>query len=434
MKALSIGAPDSQSGKTLGSMVLIRALKNIGIDIGGIKCGPDHIDARLLAKASNKARSNLDIHLQGEEGMKRALAMVQADYGLIEGVMGYFDGIGIGPKGSTYHISQILDIDSILVYKQKGEMYTMVPKIYGMVQESRGRIKGLILSDTSQAMYDIVRPMLEDSLDIEVLGYIGHDPDLRLLDASLAYDLEAGDGDFESILDKACKKATETLDIDLILGLFKDLDLNPRPKVEKSDLTIGVAKDACFSSLYGENLRLFEEYFKELRYFSPLEDKTLPQADLVYIGGGYVGDFLDQLAENSPMKEAFRSYHKNGGHILAETGGLHYLASSYNGVPMVGIFPGRVQTTKRLENFGYNYMTLGVDCLLGPANTRIPSHSYHRTRFETDLDPIASYEKPGLSRTWKSAYKEKNALGTLSYINFAGNETIIENIIEYIKR
>jgi cobyrinic acid a,c-diamide synthase len=46
-----------------------------------------------LETASGKPAGNLDLHLQGKEGMFQSLTMAKSDYCVVEGVMEYFDGI-----------------------------------------------------------------------------------------------------------------------------------------------------------------------------------------------------------------------------------------------------------------------------------------------------------------------------------------------------
>lgn len=54
MKTIMITAPSSNTGKTLITLGLIRALKNRGLDISAFKTGPDFIDTRYLGLASGK--------------------------------------------------------------------------------------------------------------------------------------------------------------------------------------------------------------------------------------------------------------------------------------------------------------------------------------------------------------------------------------------
>ena len=106
----------------------------------------------------------------GKEGLKKSLELNCGEIGILEGAMGYFDGIGTTMEGSAYDISCKLDINSILVYKPQGEMMSMIPKIKGMVDFSKGRIKGIIFSKTRKMLYEQYKNLVEKHLDIEVLA------------------------------------------------------------------------------------------------------------------------------------------------------------------------------------------------------------------------------------------------------------------------
>lgn len=93
MKSLVITAPSSGNGKTTMTLGIIRALKKKGLDVCGYKVGPDYIDKAFLEKASGKPAGNLDLHLQGERGLRYSLSQASSEICVIEGVMGYFDGI-----------------------------------------------------------------------------------------------------------------------------------------------------------------------------------------------------------------------------------------------------------------------------------------------------------------------------------------------------
>ena len=50
MKLIMLTAPNSNSGKTITTMILTRLLKEKGFDIRGFKCGPDFIDSKWSIK------------------------------------------------------------------------------------------------------------------------------------------------------------------------------------------------------------------------------------------------------------------------------------------------------------------------------------------------------------------------------------------------
>ena len=153
MKLIQLAAPGSNSGKTITTIVLSRLLNEKGYDVRGFKCGPDFIDSKFLSIATGNARSNLDLHLMSEEGMRKAISLNYGEMGIVEGAMGYFDGIGRGTKASAFDIAKSLDINTILVYRPQGEMFSIIPKLKGILDYSEGRIKGIIFSMTRKMMY-----------------------------------------------------------------------------------------------------------------------------------------------------------------------------------------------------------------------------------------------------------------------------------------
>ncbi|MFS8540608.1 MAG: hypothetical protein LOD89_00775 [Tissierellales bacterium] len=123
MKIIMITAPCSNTGKSLITLGIVRMLKNMGMDVSAFKVEPDFLDAKYLSLASGKRAGNLDLYMLREEGIETALAMNNGQYCVIEGTMGYFDGIYNTYENSSYHISNILDINAILIYSPKGEMF-----------------------------------------------------------------------------------------------------------------------------------------------------------------------------------------------------------------------------------------------------------------------------------------------------------------------
>ena len=100
-----ISAMSSGSGKTTVTCALLRVLVKRGIKAEGFKCGPDYIDPMFQRRVLGIPSHNLDIFLQGEENVIRTLDGQTGEIGVIEGAMGFYDGIGGTEEGSAWHIS-----------------------------------------------------------------------------------------------------------------------------------------------------------------------------------------------------------------------------------------------------------------------------------------------------------------------------------------
>lgn len=433
MKTIMITAPSSNTGKTVVTLGIIRALKNRGLDVSAFKTGPDFIDRKYIGIASGKKASNLDMHLMGKEGLIHSIGMNNGEFGLIEGAMGYFDGIYNTYENSSYHISLQLDIPSILVYSPKGEMFSAIPKIKGMVDFSKGRIKGIILNKTAESMYTLLKEQIEKHVNIEVLGYLPIDEDLNIESRHLGLLQPDEHIEIEEYINKAAIMVENTIDIDKIINISKEIKVEPKTYPKKRDIKIAIAYDDAFNFYYEENIKLLEEVCN-LVYFSPLKDKKLPKADLIYIGGGYPELFLEQLSGNIDMIKSIRTYVEDGGYLYGEAGGLMYLVDSIENYSMCGIFSGKSIMTNRLQRFGYVNILLEKDSIIGQAGDSLTGQEFHRSIIETDEEQILHITKPMSKRKWQCGFSYKNALGIYQHINFLGNKKALDYLLTKIEK
>ena len=98
---LTAGA--SGSGKTLITCGILEALKEEGKKIASFKCGPDYIDPMFHSRVIGTKSRNLDTFFTSPE-VTRYLFEENArdcEIAVIEGVMGYYDGLGEPPAGQA---------------------------------------------------------------------------------------------------------------------------------------------------------------------------------------------------------------------------------------------------------------------------------------------------------------------------------------------
>ena len=90
-----IAAPRSGSGKTMVTCGILELLKRKGKHPFSYKCGPDYIDGLFHQKVLGIDGGNLDSFFEDPEEMRKKLNIISKEYfPVIEGVMGYFDGLG----------------------------------------------------------------------------------------------------------------------------------------------------------------------------------------------------------------------------------------------------------------------------------------------------------------------------------------------------
>lgn len=434
MKTIMITAPSSNTGKTTITLGLIRALKNKGIDVSAFKTGPDFIDKKYLSIAAKKYAGNLDMHMQGKEGMKDAVAMNLGEVGIIEGAMGYFDGIGNTFENSSYDISRELDVPSILVYTPKGEMFSAIPKIKGMVDFDDSKIEGIILNKTSKSMYEYLKPQIEKYVGIRVFGYLPDDEKIVLGSRNLGLDDSYGIGEKQDLIDKLAIMLEETIDIDGIVSIGRKIEMEEYKYPKKRNIKVAIASDEAFNFHYTENLKILRETC-DLEFFSLLRGYELPKdVDLVYIGGGYPELYREELAGNRSMIESIQEYVDSGKYLVAEGGGLMYLTNAIDGIDMVGIIDGESIITDKLGRFGYVNIETKKDSIYGPEGTKLVGNEYHKSEIKSSEENIFKVTKPMSSREWACGYSNKNMIGYYQHFNFLGNMQVLENLFDNVEK
>jgi cobyrinic acid a,c-diamide synthase len=176
---------------------------------------------------------------------------------------------------------------------------------------------------------------------------------------------------------------------------------------------IGVARDSAFAFLYQANLDLLRALGAELHFFSPLNDRQLPDVDSLYLPGGYPELRAEQLTCNQLVHKAIRAHQAAGKPILAECGGMLYLLDGLTDLagqrhPMLGLLPGEATMQPRLTALALQQVELPEGCLRG--------HTFHHSALDSSLTPIARGECPNYKRTAEAVYRVGRL--TASYIHF----------------
>ena len=134
-------------------------------------------------------------------------------------------------------------------------------------------------------------------------------------------------------------------------------------------------------------------------FFSPLRDAQVPQADCLYLGGGYPELYADALEKNSSMRGSIRAAVQRGVPVFAECGGFMYLNALLDGREMCGVLGGECFDCGKLVRFGYCTLKLKRDCLLGPAGGELRAHEFHYydcTENGSDAAAVRGGGKPSL--------------------------------------
>ena len=179
---LLIGASGSGSGKTLITCGLLEAFKERGMALASFKCGPDYIDTMFHRSVLGLESRNLDSFFAGKDTLRYLLerGAEGAELSLIEGVMGYFDGLGgISPAASTSEVAAWTETPVVLIVNCRGMSLSAVPLIKGFLDyEKQKQIGGVLLNQVSPMLYPRMKELIERELPIKVYGYV---PKLSLI-------------------------------------------------------------------------------------------------------------------------------------------------------------------------------------------------------------------------------------------------------------
>lgn len=441
MKSIIISSNCSGGGKTTFTLGLMKALREKGLKVQGYKVGPDYIDTAFHKEVTGILSRNLDTFLMGEEGVKESYFKGNGDIGIIEGVMGLYDGIGVSSKSSTFDVSRTLDdMPIVLVLSPKGQSLTLCAEINGLKEYKKANLVGVVLNSVSEKYYKLLKYAIEQNCNIKVFGYIPKEEKIKLSSRHLGLIQSIEVDNLKEKLDICGELISKYVNLDELLECMKELKSNPlnkdnskinkRSSLKQQRLRIGVALDEAFSFYYKDNLELLE-YIGEVIYFSPLRDKRLPDnLDFLYIGGGYPEVFKKDLEKNLSMKESIKKALDQGLRCYAECGGLMYLTEEIDKFKMVGFFNGKSEMTKSLKRFGY--CKVKIDKKYFGQEILVNAHEFHKSDVSLKENQIYEVEKnqyDGEKIMWKCGYLKNNTLGAYAHVNFLGNIKFLESLI-----
>ena len=443
-----ICAPASGSGKTQITCGLLQAFLNRGLKAMAFKCGPDFIDPMFHTKVIGAKSRNLDSFFSEEATLKYILGynFQGSDIAVIEGVMGYYDGISAASdKGSTYELAKKTDTSVILVVDCHGASLSIIPMIKGFVEyKENSLIKGVILNKMSENIYDKIRKQIEIETGIEVLGFVPVSPDLVIQSRHLGLVAPDEIEEYQYKLGRFANLMEQTVNLDRIIQIAEDAtpieyrepDL---PKLSR-EATIAVAKDEAFCFYYEDNLDILFGMGAKIVEFSPLWDTEVPkQADGILLGGGYPELYARQLSENKTMLNSLKHKTDDGIPLMAECGGFLYLHEwmedmEQNEFQMAGVIPGKAYKTQKLNRFGYITLTAEYDQMVADKGMQIKGHEFHYYE-STNCGDGFEAKRPTTHDQWNCMISGDNLAAGFPHLYYYSNPQIpyqfLKRCVEY---
>ncbi len=448
-----IAAPSSGAGKTMVTCGILQAFKMRGLSAAAFKCGPDYIDPMFHREVMGIPGCNLDIWMCGREGVREILSAngKGADIAVIEGVMGYYDGLaGISAEASAYDVADTTSTPVILLVDGKGISVSLVPWIQGFLgYRKESHIAGVILNRLTPMMYGRMKKLIEDETSVKVYGYV---PDMedcviesRYLGLKLPHEIDR----LSEQLDRLGRRLEETLELDALYELAAsaadlELELDVEQDLErgaetngKGLLRIGLARDQAFCFMYQDNLRLLKRYGAEIVPFSPLTDEQLPKRlSGLLLYGGYPELYAGELSGNEKMRRAVRQAVRGGMPCMAECGGFMYLKESITDekgkcYPMTGVLEGGCFYTSSLKRFGYQ--TLSGGKVFGREVGEIPAHEFHYYD-SADCGQEFAAKKPLSERSWRGMVSTDTLLAGYPHLHYYGNRAVAEAFLHACRK
>ena len=388
------------SGKSVASVALTAALRRSGHRVVPFKKGPDYIDAGWMTTAAGHPCYNLDPYLMSDAALAGSFERqaAGADYALIEGNRGLYDGVTAEGGFSTAELAVQLDLPVLLVVNCSKTTRTVAALVLGCRElDKRVRIAGVILNQIATPRHErIVTESVEKYTGIPVVGIV---PRMKtdifpMRHLGVTPHQEYGQAATDAAVDRLATIAEEHFDLERIIGLMEQRRFSPmavgsaKSAESIEPVRIGVLRDAAFQFYYQENLEALQEGGAELVMINALTAETLPNdLDALYIGGGFPETSARQLADNVSFRDSVRQAADEGLPIYAECGGLIFLGRSIilegREYPLAGVFPVTFSMSAKPQAHGYSTFTVDQENPFYPVGTEIKGHEFRYSVVES---------------------------------------------------
>ncbi len=444
---VAIAGLGGDSGKTFLTCGLLAAFKDKGLRSAPFKKGPDYIDPAWLKLASGEPTRNLDTWLMAEDAIR--LSFLEhargKDVSVLEGNRGLYDGFDSAGTHSTAHLAKLLDMPVVLVFNNTKMTRTSAAIVMGCkMLDKELNLAGVVLNQIANPRHlKVASEAIEGETGIPVVGHIP-----RLKNKEILPSRHLGlvtPGEFKNAKEAVAtvaKVVSDNVDIEKILEIAKaskEIEFfDTKIKVEpRKQCRIGYLYDKAFSFYYQDNLDALEKSGAELVKISSIEDKSLPDVDALYIGGGFPESNILDISRNKEFIASLKKSIDGGLPVYAECGGLMYLTRSIEmegeDYPLADVFPVKTVIKKKPVGHGYSIMKVDRENPFFPVGTEIRGHEFHYSTIEEPeekLDTCLDVERGTGIISGRDGMLYKNTFAAYLHVHALATKEWAENMIK----
>lgn len=426
--ALFVTAPASGQGKTTVTAALARMLKRQGKVVRVFKTGPDFLDPQILAQASGEHVEQLDLWMAGENYCRYQFyqAAKEADLIIVEGAMGMFDG-----DPSSADLAATFNIPMAIVMDVKGMAQTAAAIAMGLANyRDDVDVAGLIANGCSTERH---RQLIEEALpeSLPLLATLARSEEVALPERHLGL-VQASEmrDELELRFDAGADWLVDA-GLENILEQFSKVEFKfaklPIEKPFLKNKTIAVAKDEAFSFIYQANLLILKKLGAEVKFFSPINDEIIPDADALWLPGGYPELHAEKLASNFSMLKSMQNFSEKQKPILAECGGFLYCLEELTDLSddthiMANILAGQGAMKGKRG-------CQGMQTAVFPEG-EVRAHAHHRSRSFNMAEALSYGRRQRHPAPGEAIYRHNNLNASYLHLFFPSNPKVISCLFD----
>jgi cobyrinic acid a,c-diamide synthase len=454
---LAVSATRGGLGKTTLSLGITAAWRKKGRRVAVFKKGPDFIDAGWLGVAAGKPCYNLDLFIMDREAILRSFIehTADADAAVIEGNRGLYDGVDESGAYSTARLTKLIKTPVVLIVDCTKASSTVGAVVLGCQKyDPEVDLRGVILNNVLPGRHEsVVRKAIEQVSGLLVVGAVPRQRKGEFPERHMGLTPFHEHPEVEQAINASTIVAEKYLDLDVMWNIAcsaSGLEIPEKPETVfpasgEDQVTIGVIKDTAFQFYYPDNLEALERQGSRICEINALRDRTLPEIDALYIGGGFPETQAAELAANEGFCRALKAAAENGLPIYAECGGLIYLGRRLkvdeNTYPMTSVLPVDFVLEKRPQAHGYTILEVRGSSPFLEKGMIIRGHEFHYSRIVNldDLPPMAYDMQRGAGiNSTEDGLVYKNVLACYTHLHALGTpqwaEAMVGKAREYRKR